>query len=287
MSKIDIVLDATMLDTFMMCQAKFNYRFNHNYVTPDKAKPLDRGTLIHVGMETYYKALKDGKDWHNAVDAMTTEVQVESSGNTSLEPSETKRVVDVLLETTERWRESDLRMEILAVEEPFIYLLHEDDSMRLSMMGKIDLLVNFEVYKELPVDHKSYDRDFPVHRKTNQFQNYAYATKSNYLLVNRIGFQTSIKPEIKHKRIPLCYDPLILEQWKQNVIRWARMYLDCALEDSWPLNDTSCDKFNRLCEYYQVCDASGNEAKVYKLTTLYNVGEPWDVSKSLGKREKK
>jgi len=285
MAKIDIVLDATMLDTFMLCQCKFNYRFNHNFQTPVKAKPLDRGSMVHIGEEVYFGELKKNNSWANAVDAMIKAVQIEASApECSLEPEETKRIVDVLIETTGVWKESDLQMEVLAVEQSFMYVLYEDDDIRIIMIGKIDLLVNQHPYKRMPVDHKSYDRSYPVQRKTNQFQNYAYATESSYLLVNRIGFQTSIKPAEKHKRVPLCYDPLILAQWKENVIHWAKYYVECAVDNKWPMNDTSCDKYNRTCEYYDVCDSSGEPAKVHKLETNFIIGEPWDVSKSLSRK---
>jgi hypothetical protein len=280
MSKVNIVLDATMLDTFLSCPAKFNMRFNLNRVTPSKAVPLDRGDLVHFGLEHYYQVLhKIGYD--KALELLIQKVRERAIEESDLEPEEWSRIIDVLIEHCQHWRYKDESLEILQVEQAFSYVLHEDDDIRIIMIGKIDLLVNDGDYRNTPYDHKTYSREFPVHRKTNQFCNYAYATGSNYLIVNRIGLQTSIKPAIKHKRIPLSYDPLFLEQWRQNVIKWCNFYLDCAANNDWPLNDTSCDKFNRLCEYYEICDTSGNEGKIFKLETNFKVTEQWDVSKPL------
>lgn len=284
MSKpINVVLDATMLDTYQTCACKFNYRFNLNKTTMIKAKPLDRGGIVHIGFENYYQGLKDKLSFNSCVvrgiDAMNFAYAKESD----LELKEFNKVIEVFIENTLRWRVIDENeLEILAVETPFTYELFSDEFIRIIMIGKIDLLVNYQSYTNLPYDHKSYDRDYPLTRKTNQFCNYAYACNSNYLMVNRVGFQTSIKPEVKHKRSPLSYDPIFLEQWKKNVIIWAYKYLQSASEDEWEMNDTSCMKFNRLCEYLEICESSGIEAKIYKLESQFNTVEKWDVSKVHG-----
>ena len=284
--KLNLVLDATMLDTYQSCPCKFNYRFNHNKVTITKAKPLDRGTLVHNGLEYYFKALQSGSNWDNAKEAMKHAV-LATSHESDLSAEDVNRSYEVLEETCNRWKYRDLEFEILAVEQSFSYVLHEDENFRLILMGKIDLLVNYhfngQTYERLPIDHKTYERDFPVKRLTNQFCNYAYACGSNYLFVNRIGFQTSIKPEIKHKFIPLSYDPVFLSQWRDNTVRIAKLFLDSTVNEDWPMNLTSCDKYNRLCEYHGVCDSSGIEAKMWRLNSDYNTAEPWDVGSVLGK----
>lgn len=283
MPKIDIVLDATMLDTFMSCAAKFDMRFNLNKTTVEKPYALDNGSMVHEGAEAYYKGLGKGLSYterriemHKAVD------YAYAFKDSDLEPSQITRVHEVLDENVAYWRSKDERMQIIAVEEAFSYLLHEDETIRLIMIGKIDMVVTDDRYTNVPYDHKSYERDskFATLRKKNQFSNYANALQSNYLIVNRIGFQTSLTPQEKHKRVPIAYDPLYMEQWKANVIKWAYIYLDCAATNEWPLNDTSCDKFNRVCEYYDVCNASGETSKVHKLKMM-STTEPWDVSKSL------
>lgn len=282
MSKIDIVLDATMLDTFMSCAAKFNMRFKMNKTTEKKVAALDKGSLVHAGMEGYYKSLKEHQRYTDCVDAGVQDIRILAATDSDLEPSEVSRIVDVCIDNWDYWRVADQRFEILEVERPFVYNLHEDDKVRILMIGKIDLLVNDNTYLNLPFDHKSYERDFPVKRLTNQFINYSNAVGSNYLMVNRIGFQKTVARELKYKRVPLSYDPLIIEQWKQNVIKWAYLYLEYEMIGQWPMNLTSCDKYNRLCEYYEVCDSSGEESKIYKLTANFKTDKPWDVSAALG-----
>jgi len=282
--KINYVFDATMFDTFLDCPQKFNLRHIQNRVTPEKQKPLDRGGIMHVGFESYYKALAEGKKWEDAITAGLVDMRFGLASDSDLSTDDGNRCLEVFEESATFWRADDLSWEIVAVEKPFLYVLYEDDTFRIAMMGKIDLLRSNNRYTNCPMDHKTYERDFPVTRLTNQFQNYAFATKSDYLFVNRVGFQTSLKSEKKHKRIPLSYDAAILSQWRTNVIRWVMHYHDCAVSNEWPLNTTSCGKYNRLCEYHGICDTSGEENKIYKLETQFRKDTPWDVSYVLSKK---
>lgn len=280
-SKIEISLDATMLDTFLSCPAKFNYRFNMNKTTLEKAAPLDRGSLIHIGKEEYYLALKDSIPFSEALERAVLKFN-HSTVESDLEPADVTYLRKVLIENLTYWKQTDLNREILEVEQSFAYELFTDELIRITMIGKIDLLFRDRKLGIVPQDTKTYQRDYPVYRRKNQFCNYAYATNSNYLIVDRVGLQTSLPPEKKHKQNVLSYDPIFLEQWKENVVRWCYSYLDCASNNSWPMNDTNCDKFGRLCEYDPICDSSGVEAKVYKLNTDFRTTSPWDVAKSLG-----
>jgi hypothetical protein len=152
------------------------------------------------------------------------------------------------------------------------------------MTGKIDLLFSDNTYVNCPMDTKSYSRDWPLRRSTNQFCNYAFATGSNYLFVDRVGLQKTIKPEIKHKRVPLSYDPLFLESWRQNTIRKFLEYHESYDTNNWAMSFSSCDKFNRICEYHEnVCNVSGEENKIYKLNSFFKTEKPWDVTKPHGK----
>lgn len=281
---INIVLDATMLDTFMTCEAKFNMRFNLNKVAVAKSQPLDRGNIIHIAAESYFNGILHQSPYVDRIAALKEVVHKEWLVDSELPEEMLWYIVQCFIESCELYRERDEQFEILAVEQPFSKLLHEDETMRLIMIGKIDLLVNEPGYSNLPYDHKSYERYSPLDRKAMQFCNYADACNSNYLMVNRIGLQSSIKPAEKHKRIPLSYDPLFLEQWKRNTVAWAYRYLECHVSGNWSLNTTSCNKFNRMCEYDEVCNSSGEEAKVYKLEANFNTAKQWDVSKSLGKK---
>lgn len=280
MSKLNIVKDISKYDTFRMCERKYQYRYLRNIHPLEKAKPLDRGTLVHLACEVYYEDLKNGAQYQDAVNNALSSVRT-AGIDTELEVDDILRVIDVMEEYFDHWRVADQGFKINEVEKPILYLFHESEYYDFYLSGKIDLVITDNRYTDLPWDHKSYDRKWPVTRMTNQFRNYVYALKSNFLLVNRIGFQTTLSAEEKFTRVPLSFDHIYLEQWKKNVIATIDHYVNCLADDYWPMNETSCDKFNRKCEYFDVCDSSGQEAAEYKLMTMFKLGEPWDVTKGL------
>lgn len=297
--KINLVMDASQLDTFQACEWKFYLRYILNKESIDKAQPLERGTVLHAGKEAYYKALQSGLSWETAVDSCLLEAK-KAAVISGVITSRTKKdwiTVDFLIDTLEReckrHKLTDLSYTIHNVEESFAYVVYEDDNVRFVLIGKIDLLVDAPPnYQKVPIDHKSHTRDFGVHRFRNQFINYAIATNSNFLIVNRIGLQEKMDDVERFKRVPLSFDPVYKEQWKANTVKWFWRYYDCLAaksnneENAFPQNLTSCDKYNRECEYLEyVCDVSGKESQTYRLNTFFRDGEVWDVSKTLSVRD--
>jgi PD-(D/E)XK nuclease superfamily len=282
-SKLNIVLDMSQFDTFRACEAKYHKRYVRNKQTPERAVPLDRGTLVHLAEEIYWEGIKAGRPFEDNVVAALSAVRKMGVIETGLEIDDIVAVVDVMEENFHFWKTDDYKFEVVDVEKPFIYLFHESDDWRLYLTGKIDLIVSDNRYLNLPYDHKSFERTYPTGRMANQFRNYCCAVGSQFLVVNKIGFQKTLPPEKKFLRIMLTYDQPYMDKWKLNMIASIEHYLSCAADDYWPMNETSCNKFNKVCEYYEVCDASDVRDAEYKLMTMFVDGEPWDVTKNLKK----
>jgi len=283
MPKVNVVLDMSMYDMFLLCPYRFRNRYKLNLEASEKNPNLDRGTLIHLACESYYESLKSGVSYDRAAPAALMKLKSAFTSESDLDESEARQIFDTMEEYFEYWRIEDQSFEILGVEEPFMYLLHEDDEVRFYLAGKIDLRVRDNQYDNLPIDHKSHKRESPVNELSNQFKNYAIVAKSNFLKINKIGLQKTLKPHEKFTRPMISYDPLIFASWKKNVIVNIFHYLQCEAENYWPTNETSCDKFNRRCEYYEVCKSSGDDAKNFKLSNTFIQVEPWDVTKVLRK----
>lgn len=276
-------MDMSQYDMFLLCAYRYRNRYELNLETPKRNEALDRGNLVHLANEVYYQGLKDGVKYDVAVTAALMKLREAFVLEADLDSNEAAQLIDTMEEYYDYWRVADQQFEILGVEEPFMYLLYEDDDMRIYMAGKIDLRIRDNKYDNLPYDHKSFSRSGPVNSMSNQFKNYCAVTNSNYLFVNRIGLQKTLKPHEKFLRVPISYDHLILEAWKRNVVYNIMEYLQCKAQGYWPTNETSCDKYHRLCEYYEVCLSSGEEAKQFKLMSNFIRVEPWDVSKALKK----
>lgn len=288
MSKTNIVFSASSFNLWEWCECKYNYaHLLRKTLPPDqKPLPLDRGTLGHIGMEVYFNALGKGIHFNDRIHSSLLKIKQVAS-DPAQSNLDIKEELPVLLsafeQSCELFRFEDEHFEILAVETPFDYILFEDDYIRIIISGKVDLLVNKPsiggevAYTNLPYDHKFVARDFPVDRTDNQFINYAAVTGSNYLIVNKVGMQKTLKPEEKFKRIPLSFDPLFIQQWKDNVIRVViDEYLPARLRNYYPMRFTNCRKFGRLCEFHPVCNSSGEDAKRFKLDSMYVDREKWD-----------
>lgn len=292
-NKLNILLDASKLDMFETCPERYNYRYNLNRGVPitDKSRALDLGTVGHVGGERYYTLLSEGIKFNERIaeTRIALGAHLADVNQSNLSDEDSAHIIDTMIANLEYWRADDENcLEILAVEQPFVYLVYSSEILNFYMTGKIDLLVNYHgigrnaSYKDLVIDHKTYSRESEVLRKNNQFTNYCIATGSSYLLVNRIGLQKSKNPDEKFKRIPLSYDPIYKEDWKANVGTIIEQeYLPAVLSGIWPEKGSSCYKFNRICEYYRVCDTSGEDTKVFKLANEFVDADVWDVSKGL------
>jgi PD-(D/E)XK nuclease superfamily len=287
--KLNLVFDMTKYDLFRLCEARYNFRHNLNIgLAGAKSERLDRGSLVHVGCEVYFQALKEHKHYDDAVGMALSKIREAGVISTDLDNDVINRVIEVMEEYFDYWRIADQGYEIIAVEQPFMKLLFENDDIRLYLAGKIDLVTSDNQYINMPTDHKSYDRSYTLGRMVNQFKCYCYILESNYLVVDKIGFQKTLKPHEKFLRPKLTFDPLYLNEWKQNVINTiVGNYLHCVSENIWPMNETSCDKFNRQCEYYAICDSSGLPAKNWKINSEYVQSEPWDVTKAMMKSTEK
>ncbi len=297
--KANIILDASKIDIFETCPARYNFRHNHNKALPlmyRKAEALEKGSLAHEGLAVYYNMLKEQQPYDDRIQACLMKIRELAADpeNNSLEANEVSILLRAIEQSCDYWRADDENcLEVLAVETPFAYELYEDESIRIIISGKIDLLVNYHgvgrqaSYERMPIDHKTYSKDGPVQRKSNQFINYCNAVESNYILINRIGLQDpdAKKPmsaEDKMKRLPLSYDPIYIADWKSNLTKMIlNEYLTCVAESYWPEKPTSCYKFNRLCEYYEICDTSGQENKDRKLEDNFVTIAEWDVTKNL------
>jgi hypothetical protein len=291
-SKANIILDMSKLDLFLACHYRYYVRYVLNRAERKKSEALDKGSLLHEGYDLYYSLLQKGAPFNDRMHACLHKMR-EISANPNLchlEDEDIALVTSAAMENLEYWRFEDEQLEIILVEQPFAHCIYEDDYVRIILSGKIDILCNFPglgnnaSYVNLPIDHKSFSRASEVLRLSNQFMCYADAVGSNYLYVNRVGLQKTVPPGEKFVRKMLSYDEAILQEWKEGVKDIIlNEYLPCVAANRWSQNFTSCFKFNRKCESYEICDTSGSEAKEFKLLNEMTEGSPWDVTASFKK----
>src|SRR5947207_334307 len=95
--KVNIVLDASKIDLFETCPARYNFRHNHNKTLPliHKANALDLGSLAHEGLAVYYNMLKEQKEYKDRIESCLMKIR-ELSSNPEESNSEPEEVAILL-----------------------------------------------------------------------------------------------------------------------------------------------------------------------------------------------
>ena len=307
--KKNIILDATLLTSIMECGRKTDLRFNHSLVQMSgKSNSLECGSIVHKVLEVYYDSLSKGfkRDLAIANGMTAGELYIKgcphcsefipSDGidkppclhgineypgvkNTPMESEGYKTGWKYVLSTCEQYFEhykndfwTPIETEIVKRE-----VLFEDDSIRIMWKAKLDLTVdtNQGIY---PVDHKTMKQRRDTLSINNQFIGQCLIMKTRSVIINKIGFQTSLKPEEKFTRAMVSYSADRLLEWQSEILPyWAYQLLNMSESDYWPTNFTNCESKYGNCMYTGVCEADrGMREEELKLHFIPTV--KWDPS---------
>lgn len=154
-------------------------------------------------------------------------------------------------------------------------ILFEDDEIRVMWKAKLDLTVdtNQGIY---PADHKTMKQRRDSLSLNNQFIGQCLMMETRNVIINKIGFQTSLSPDKKFTRDLVSYSADRLIEWQSEILPyWAYQLLQYSESGFWPVNMTNCEgKFGK-CVFTGVCEADrGMREEVLKLN--FYVGQSWD-----------
>jgi len=134
-------------------------------------------------------------------------------------------------------------------------VLYEDDMIRILWKAKLDLIAdtNQGIY---PVDHKTAKQRRKLLSLNNQFIGQCLVMDTRGMVVNHIGFQTSLKPEEKFTRELMTYSIDRLIEWQSEILPyWAYKFLEYSEDGYWPPNFTHCENKYGHCAFKNVCEA--------------------------------
>jgi len=101
----------------------------------------------------------------------------------------------------------------------------------------------------------------------------------NNIIIDKIGFQKTLKPVERFQRYILTVDDQRIAEWVENSIYWLKVWAHQLKIGVFPMNLTSCDKYGS-CIYGSICE-SNPEGLNWKKERDFIVGEQWDVAKVL------
>ena len=171
-------------------------------------------------------------------------------------------------------------------EKTVARVMHEDDDLRIVYAGKIDARINTSSAEGIPLDYKTESRRAFPDKKANQFLGYCWLTDSNEIAIQKIGMQgapwTNKEGLIKKSSSRanhfylLNYTDELIEDWLENTIYTAKMWITHMETGFYPQHRTSCMEYSRPCAYWRVCeDRREHEEEV--LATYYQDSKPWDI----------
>lgn len=306
--KKNVILDATILTTLMACPRLADFRFNHNLMPiGGKSNSLECGSIVHTFMEVMYGSIINGLKRDQAFQygiaaaelyirgcpkctdfTSTPEIPKPQCGHkannypgvkNTPKDSETHRtgwqwVLDSCDQYNTFWRNDHwvpLEVEVVKGE-----ILYEDEDIRILWKAKLDLVsdTNQGIY---PVDHKTMKQNRDTNSMNNQFKGQCILMKTRGMFINKFGFQTSLKPEEKFKRVIVSYSaPRLLEWQSETLPFYAKMLLMYAETGHFPPNYTHCEGKYGNCEYYKGVCSSDPDSREYEIKRAFMVGPEWN-----------
>lgn len=288
-----IQVDSQILNSISACPRKTKYGFIDNLELPEKPEALEKGSLIHSMLEvrdsvanphlineksdTIISLREKMPDCFNMdpVEAALAAAPMFASSMV-LDPDIYDETVYQFKEYCE-YRKND-NWKVLAVEQVGTKLMYEDEELRILYAMKIDKVAeNGRIVA--PWDYKTSRRRQDPNALSNQFMGYAWGLGLNTVVVEKIGFQKSLKPHERFLRDLLTYSDAQLEEWRLNSVFWIKQLLHHLDTNTWPFNLTSCDKYSG-CTYKSICEADP-EGREWTITRNYRVRKAWDVAEIL------
>lgn len=271
--KKNVIMDSQVLSTLMSCTRLFDFRFNHNLVPLSGRGPsIEKGSLTHVMLETFYKNYHDKK---NRIDLALAAADKYSTSSeiSSLSTDDKELVRNTFLEYCEYYKNDHwIPIDVEFVKGDIVY---EDDEIRVIWKAKLDLTVdtNQGIY---PVDHKtsSYRKD--AISLNNQFMGQCFLMKTHDIVINKIGFQKTLKVNEKFARQLIHYTTDNLAEWTEIVGYYAKYLVALQETGYYPPNFAHCDKWSG-CIFMGVCK-SDRGMRDEELKLNFKIGDRWDIS---------
>lgn len=163
-------------------------------------------------------------------------------------------------------------LEIEVVKAKVIY---EDDVLRVLWKAKLDMVsdTNQGIY---PVDHKTMKQNRDNTKLNNQFKGQCVLMDTRNVIINKIGFQKTLKPIDKFSREMISYSADALYEWASEIVPYyAHKVVEFNETGYWAPNYSNCDSKYGRCPFTEVCESDrGMREEVLKNNFITTA--PWN-----------
>lgn len=243
-----------------------------------KSKALTKGSSMGLALEVYYKEKMAGKGFEDCMSLGAAEINNTEFTDAPGEPALDQKllILTKFLQYCGFYRSE--REWPVAVECGFSFTLYEDDALTILYEGKPDLVVENPRGSSVlyPFDHKTESRRNELHGFSNQFLGYAWALKSDKLVVNYVGLQKGYKPEESFLRSLHRYTKEDLTDWRDNAIESIKSVLQYKESGRWPKRRAACDTKYGACRFSKLCDTQFEWTRSMRKEQFFQIRkEPW------------
>jgi hypothetical protein len=298
----NIVMDSQLLTTLMACPRKTNLTFKENLKEKrGKSNSLEMGSLAHTILEFYSKAIMQGKNRQDAIDIGFTAGKEYVTGytptNQYIKDEDEKGIkntpltaydgmpnyvitVEQAVKTMEEYFDyyrSDM-WTILGVEEVKGRIIYEDEELRILWKAKYDLIVDTNA-GVMSVDRKTAKQRKDTIELNNQFIGQCTILNARNIIIDKIGWQKTLKPNEKFTRPVISYSPDIMAEWTNEIVPYyARMYAAYSEAGYFPPNYTACESKYDLCQFYTDICRMDRGMREENMKIFFDVGKVWDIN---------
>lgn len=306
--KTNIILDATILSTIMACPRLADFRFNLNlHSISGKSNSLECGSIVHKFLEVYYQSIIDGARKEQArgfafagaelyitgckfcTDFVSTPEQPKpicghkandypGVKNTPKESEGNLTGWHYVLDTCDQYLIFWKNDHWVPLETETVHgeVLYEDDEIRILWKAKLDIVwdTNQGIF---PGDHKTMKQRRKDNSMSNQFMGQCLLMKCQKVFKNKVGFQSSLKPEEKFTRPPINYSSTRLIEWQsQTLPYYAKLLMMYAESGHFPPNFNHCEGKYGDCAFYEHVCSSDPEMREQGIKAHFYVGPEWN-----------
>ena len=284
--KHNVILDATVLSSLMACERYVDFRFNKNLIPASgSGNPIEAGLVVHKILEEYAKAIMEGTHRNSAINVGMEAGTVLASTLPNIPQENVKDAQGKLKQVGYTWIMETMHQYFkhyegdswtpIAAEQVKRVLVYEDDEIRVLWVSKLDRLVDTFRDGIMPMDHKTMKQNHhTVVTLNNQFMGQCIAAQSVRMCIDKIGFQTTLKPVDKFKREIMSYNKEQLAEHIQTIGYYAKYLVDLSKHGYYAPRYVYCDKYGG-CIFRHVCQSIPSDRE-RMLKENFVVADEWN-----------